>query len=105
MAIKLASEDYIRESWRKALKVLDNKFVENKKTYVEYLEKYKGVKRMNEKIAPQVDKFADPMAVRILNDVEEVHHYAIMAGDIQYMQKLGTILERYKEVRKDDVGG
>ena len=44
------------------------------------------------------------MSNRILNDVEEVHHAAIMAGDMVYMQKLGTILERYKKVRKDEVG-
>ncbi len=45
------------------------------------------------------------LSTRILNDVEEVHHAAIMAGDLQYMQKRGTILELYKEVRKDDIGG
>ncbi len=68
-------------------------------------------KQMDEVVADFIIKYMNEMrkisnlAKQILNDVEEVHHFAIMAGDIQYMQKLGTILERYKEVRKNDIGG
>ena len=79
------------------------------------MDKYKELNKILDQIAKDVDEAGielyktwlreRTLIKQILNDVEEVHHAAIMAGDMMYMQKLGTILERYKEVRKDDIGG
>lgn len=38
-------------------------------------------------------------AQEILDDVEEIHHWAIMLGDVAVMEKVGTLLNKYKKVR------
>ena len=43
-------------------------------------------------------------ASQILDEVEEIHHWAILKGDLAVMEKIGTLLNKYAEVRKDEVG-
>ncbi len=38
-------------------------------------------------------------AEEVLKDLEAIHFNAVVTGNLEYMQKIGTLLEKYKGVR------